>query len=210
MASIEIVKMNDDLDSRIENGVETVTFFDPTTGEKREIELGEANRKHLAAHLAKLEKYIAASRVVEAPAPATKPKAAAKSANKGELALIREWAKANGYQIGDRGRIKAEIQEAYRKAQGTVPAAEVVSEPVKSNEAPETKDLGISHDGEQIIPCPDGKEGCEVLHTVPVTPQEDIDELLAEATQGYSDAEIDEMLAEIAQAEGLDTDEDSE
>jgi hypothetical protein len=197
MASIEIVKMNDDLDSRIENGVETVTFFDPATGEKREIELGEANRKHFAAHLAKLEKYIAASRVVEVPAPATKPKAAAKSANKGELALIREWAKANGYQIGDRGRIKAEIQEAYHKAQGTVPAAEVASEPVK------VADLAPA----------DPADGCTMgalsAEDVP-TSQEDIDQLLAEVTDGYSDAEIDEMLAEIAQAEGLDSNEDSE
>ncbi|WP_159621181.1 histone-like nucleoid-structuring protein Lsr2 [Ruania rhizosphaerae] len=29
---------------------------------------------------------------------------------------IREWAKANGYQVSDRGRVSAEIREAYAKA----------------------------------------------------------------------------------------------
>jgi hypothetical protein len=29
---------------------------------------------------------------------------------------IREWARANGYQVSDRGRISTEIQEAYAKA----------------------------------------------------------------------------------------------
>lgn len=33
-----------------------------------------------------------------------------------DLGAIRAWAKSNGYQIGDRGRIKAEIKAAYYKA----------------------------------------------------------------------------------------------
>lgn len=33
-----------------------------------------------------------------------------------ESQKIREWAKANGYQISDRGRVSAEIREAYAKA----------------------------------------------------------------------------------------------
>lgn len=113
MATIEIVKTQDDLDPRVESGVETVTFFDPSTGEKREIELGEQNRKHFASHLEKLTKYLEASRLVVN----EKPKAVKNDDN----AKIRAWALANGYQIGDRGRIKAEIVEAYRKAE----AAEV-------------------------------------------------------------------------------------
>jgi len=32
---------------------------------------------------------------------------------KHDLADIRKWAKANGYPVGDRGRIAAEIKEAY-------------------------------------------------------------------------------------------------
>ncbi len=34
----------------------------------------------------------------------------------GDAAKIREWARANGYTVSDRGRIPAEITEAYAKA----------------------------------------------------------------------------------------------
>ncbi|ACQ78983.1 conserved hypothetical protein [Beutenbergia cavernae DSM 12333] len=33
-----------------------------------------------------------------------------------DAAVIREWAVANGYQVSDRGRISAEVREAYDKA----------------------------------------------------------------------------------------------
>ena len=33
-----------------------------------------------------------------------------------DLGSVREWARANGYQVSDRGRISAEIQGAYDKA----------------------------------------------------------------------------------------------
>ncbi len=209
MATIEIVKMNDDLDPRVQNGVETVKFFDPFTGEQREIELGEQNRKHFENHMEKLRKYVEASRLVAVPVPA-KPKAAAKaSGDKGELALIREWAKANGYTVGDRGRIKADIVDAFHKANGkSFPDAQVVAvaEPVKT----EPEDLGYSHDGEKIIPCPDGKDGCEVMHTA-LPEQDDVDLLLDVATgntQEYTDEEIDALLAEIDQE--FSTEDDNE
>ena len=38
------------------------------------------------------------------------------SADAARLNAIREWANANGYTVGDRGRIKAEIVEAYDAA----------------------------------------------------------------------------------------------
>ncbi|WP_309130344.1 Lsr2 family protein [Brevibacterium sp.] len=40
------------------------------------------------------------------------------SASKRNTTKIRKWAQANGYQLGDRGRIPAEIVEAY-EASGT-------------------------------------------------------------------------------------------
>lgn len=33
-----------------------------------------------------------------------------------DSALVREWAKANGYHVADRGRISAAIRDAYRAA----------------------------------------------------------------------------------------------
>jgi hypothetical protein len=110
MATTEIVNMTDDLDPRISSNVETVTFFNPLTGEKLEIELGEANRKHFQNHLDKLTKYVDAARAVEL------PKASKPVGSKSGKASVREWAKAHGYDVGDRGRIRADIQEAYDKA----------------------------------------------------------------------------------------------
>ena len=34
----------------------------------------------------------------------------------GDAALVREWARANGYTVSDRGRIPAEVREAYDAA----------------------------------------------------------------------------------------------
>ncbi|MET3862549.1 hypothetical protein ABIE38_003495 [Dietzia sp. 2505] len=48
-----------------------------------------------------------------------KRKAARKSASKtstGETKLIREWAKSNGYNLSDRGRIPADVMDAYAAA----------------------------------------------------------------------------------------------
>jgi hypothetical protein len=112
MATQIIVNLSDSLDERIKSGVETVTFYHPLTGEKLEIELGEANRKHFSNHVDKLQKYIDAAEVVVEEVPAAKPKAVKNN----DTAKIREWARANGFEIGDRGRIKAEIMTAYTAA----------------------------------------------------------------------------------------------
>ena len=111
MAKIEIVTLTDSLDERVSTGVETVVFYHPVFGTKHEIELSEKNREHFANHLAKLDKYFEASRLVEDAKP--EPKA---TAAKSDLSKVREWAKLNGYEVGDRGRIKAEIVKAYNTA----------------------------------------------------------------------------------------------
>lgn len=133
MATVVTYTRTDSLDARISNGVEDVVFFNPLTGEKLEIQLGEANRKHFANHLAKLQKYVDAAEVVEIPVVESKPKAATKSS---ENAKVRAWAKANGFAIGDRGRISAEIAAAYAAAHEVIQSTDQpVSEP---ESAPET------------------------------------------------------------------------
>jgi hypothetical protein len=37
-------------------------------------------------------------------------------ADSNQLAKIREWARANGHQVSDRGRISIAVQEAYHAA----------------------------------------------------------------------------------------------
>ena len=49
----------------------------------------------------------------------TKAKPARKTsakASSGETKIIREWARANGYDVSDRGRIPADIMDAYAAA----------------------------------------------------------------------------------------------
>jgi hypothetical protein len=38
------------------------------------------------------------------------------TARRNDVGEVREWARQNGYQVSDRGRISSEIQEAYSKA----------------------------------------------------------------------------------------------
>ena len=43
-------------------------------------------------------------------------KSRASSGGSQDTAAIRAWAKANGYEVNDRGRVPASIREAYEKA----------------------------------------------------------------------------------------------
>lgn len=38
------------------------------------------------------------------------------SSGGGDVGAIREWARSNGYKVGDKGRISAEVREAYAAA----------------------------------------------------------------------------------------------
>jgi hypothetical protein len=40
----------------------------------------------------------------------------AATSSSGDTAQIRAWAKENGYEVNDRGRVSAEVREAYEKA----------------------------------------------------------------------------------------------
>jgi len=61
-----------------------------------------------------------ASRRSSRPAQTRKSSSTAGSSGSGrtseELAHVRAWAKENGYEVSERGRIKAEILEAFDKA----------------------------------------------------------------------------------------------
>lgn len=148
MATVTNVILRDSLDERIVNGVETVTFFHPMTGQKMEVELGEANRKHFGNHLEKLQKYFDAAVVVEQPSPAKKT-AAVKNSDK---AKVRQWAKENGFNIGDRGRISAEIMTAYTAAHEVVSEkdAEVIAT-IENGEVTELSDTDQAEGETQVV-----------------------------------------------------------
>lgn len=80
-------------------------------GVSYEIDLSSANAAELRSAL---ERFVAAGRKTSAGrATRSKPVAGARA---NDSAQIRQWARDNGYTVNSRGRIQAEIQEAYQKA----------------------------------------------------------------------------------------------
>ncbi|MFI2238893.1 Lsr2 family protein [Streptomyces chrestomyceticus] len=53
---------------------------------------------------------------VKAGAGARKVSGSASASGSGETAKIRAWAKENGYEVNERGRVSADIREAYQNA----------------------------------------------------------------------------------------------
>ncbi|PPH10474.1 Lsr2 family protein [Rathayibacter sp. AY1G1] len=101
----------DDLDgSPIEDGGGTVRFS--IDGANYEIDLSEKNTAQLTQAL---EKYVSAGRRVRAGGSST-PTVSAKKSDPQRLKAIREWANENGHEVSNRGRISAEIVEAYDAA----------------------------------------------------------------------------------------------
>ncbi|MEA5454791.1 Lsr2 family protein [Sinomonas sp. JGH33] len=101
----------DDLDGG--SADETVRFG--LDGSSYEIDLSHANAAKLRESLVD---YVAVARKSTArlgQAPRARAASGSSSRNS-ESAKIRQWARDNGYGVNSRGRIQAEIQEAYRKA----------------------------------------------------------------------------------------------
>ena len=109
MARQTIVQLTDDLDGS--SAEESVSFA--LRGTEYEIDL---NAKNVAALEKALEKFVVAGRrVAPARGRSTRP---ARTPVRASSSGVREWARANGYEVNDRGRVPAEIREAYEAAQG--------------------------------------------------------------------------------------------
>ncbi|GGH95946.1 Lsr2 family protein [Arthrobacter liuii] len=80
-------------------------------GASYEIDLSAANAAELRSSL---ERFITAAR--KASGGRTQRTKAATGGRSHDSAQIRQWARDNGYTVNSRGRIQAEIQEAYQKA----------------------------------------------------------------------------------------------
>jgi hypothetical protein len=97
----------DDLDGS--EAVETISFG--IDGQGYEIDLNAEHAKALRENLAD---YIEVARRIRAgKQPAAKPTRKPQS-SRDESTAIREWARARGHEIADRGRIPGKIVEAYR------------------------------------------------------------------------------------------------
>ncbi|GHC68973.1 Lsr2 family protein [Streptomyces cinnamoneus] len=111
MAQKVQVLLVDDLDGG--EADETVTFA--LDGKSYEIDLTTANADKLREALAD---YVKSARRTGGRATGGRGKARAGAAVAGspDTAKIRAWAKENGYNVNDRGRVPADIREAYEKA----------------------------------------------------------------------------------------------
>jgi hypothetical protein len=100
---------------------ETVTFaVDGTTY------AFELCAEHLEEFRGTLDRYVGAARRADQPrrgrrasepSGGTARKATGRRAGT-DLAEMRAWARSQGYKVSDRGRISAEVQEAYEAATG--------------------------------------------------------------------------------------------
>jgi hypothetical protein len=100
-------RFTDDIDG---SAAETAVTF-ALRGVEYEIDL---SGKNVAALEKALAKYIAAGRK----APRTLPGQARRpeSRTSGDVGTIRAWARSNGYAVSSRGRIPAEVRQAYENA----------------------------------------------------------------------------------------------
>jgi hypothetical protein len=105
------VLLVDDLDGG--EADETVTFA--LDGKTYEIDLTTANADKLRGLL---DPYVKGGRRTGGRASGGRGKARAASSGSQDTAAIRAWAKENGYEVNDRGRVPATIREAYEKANG--------------------------------------------------------------------------------------------
>ena len=102
-----------DLDEGDVEGTETVTFA--LDGAAYEIDVCDAHAAELRDAFAP---YVgAARRAGRTSAPARRGRAAARpAAGKDRTTAIREWARKNGHQVSDRGRLSASVVAAYEAA----------------------------------------------------------------------------------------------
>ena len=114
MAERIVRQLIDDIDgSEIsDGGGERIEFS--LRGVEYQIDLSNTN-------IAKLDKALkpyvdAAAKVRGSSARRAKSTGAKSASSKEQLSAIREWARKNGHDVADRGRVKAEIVEAFEAA----------------------------------------------------------------------------------------------
>lgn len=108
----QITQLVDDLDGTVlESGSGTTIRF-ALEGRQYEIDLSTANAQRLRAALAP---FVSAGRSVSGTRGSSGARRSSRAAS-GELAAIRSWAQGHGYSVGDRGRISAEVREAYERS----------------------------------------------------------------------------------------------
>ncbi|MBV7706515.1 Lsr2 family protein [Nocardia nova] len=110
MAKKVIVELIDDFDGK-STAEETVLFS--LDGVEYEIDLSTKNARKLRGVF---EQWTGPARKVGRISRLKAKVGTRTAADKQQTGAIREWAKNNGYNVSSRGRIQADIVEAYNKA----------------------------------------------------------------------------------------------
>jgi len=110
VATRTTVTIYDDLDGT--EGASRVTFAFRGTG--YEIDLSEEHQAELGAALAKY--IIAARKTGPIPVPADRRPTTAPLRRHRDLAAVRTWAREQGFEVSDRGRVPRDVQQAYDAA----------------------------------------------------------------------------------------------
>ena len=131
MVQVEKIETHlvDDLDGTRDGTVGTVSFA--VDGKSFEMELSGKNAEELRGVLAP---FVGVARRTGAKRGGLRSVSRPTRTDRKDLSAIRKWARDNGHDVGDRGRIPAEVLDAYKAAAGVKPqraAAEpVAAEPV--------------------------------------------------------------------------------
>ncbi|NEC21207.1 histone-like nucleoid-structuring protein Lsr2 [Streptomyces parvus] len=113
MAQKIVTTLIDDLTGEEGEDVTNRTFA--LDGIEYEIDLDKANSAKLTKDL---KPYVEAGRKPQKSRSSAAPRRSGRTAAgpKQDTAAVRQWARENGHSVNDRGRIPAEILEAYEKA----------------------------------------------------------------------------------------------
>jgi len=114
MARRIVHQLVDDLDGSVLDAGEGETVLFSLDGIAYEIDLTEDNA---AALRGALEPYVAAARSISSRSNASGAARPRRRAGQQDVGAIRQWARDNGHQVSERGRVPASVIEAYEAAQ---------------------------------------------------------------------------------------------
>lgn len=116
MARRIVHQLVDDLDGTLLEAGEGETVLFSLDGVAYEIDLTDENA---AALRGALDRYTHAARTVSSARATSSAGAAGRKRRRSgqqDFSGVREWAKQNGYQVSERGRVPASVLEAYEAA----------------------------------------------------------------------------------------------
>lgn len=116
MARKIVHQLVDDIDGTVLEPGEGETVLFSLDGVAYEIDLTEQNA---AALRDGLSRYVAAARPISAPRSSGGGGSAGpkrRRTGQQDFSVVRQWAKENGYEVSERGRVPASVLEAYDAA----------------------------------------------------------------------------------------------